>query len=192
MKQEKTNTVYYFNWWARSTGLFSVSWFNSPHHFNGTVFRCFPDSLFYWRITGTTTLPQQQNTANLKDLCEVWNTYFVFADISDHFSGSGWKNIALKRFATKYIHSQSKCPIFHSIQCSLCALCYFVVDTGVDICPNFGLTSCNLTFPTSTPLSGKWRTKQIMTKCSWIREKCDNILFFCQAIPHFHAFHTWD
>ena len=127
---------------------------------------------------GTTTLPQQQNTANLKDLCEVWNTYFVFADISDHFSGSGWKNIALKRFATKYIHSQSKCPIFHSIQCSLCALCYFVVDTGVDICPNFGLTSCNLTFPTSTPLSGKCRTKQIMTKCSWIREKCDNILFF--------------
>ena len=30
---------------------------------------------------GTTTLPQQQNTANLKDLCEVWNNYSALADI---------------------------------------------------------------------------------------------------------------
>ena len=30
---------------------------------------------------GTTTSPQQQNTANVKDLCEVWNNYSVFADI---------------------------------------------------------------------------------------------------------------
>ena len=28
---------------------------------------------------GTTTSPQQQNTANLKDLCEVWNNLSVFA-----------------------------------------------------------------------------------------------------------------
>ena len=27
----------------------------------------------------TTTLPQQQNTTNLKDLCEVWNNLSVFA-----------------------------------------------------------------------------------------------------------------
>ena len=30
---------------------------------------------------GTTTSPQQQNTAKLKDLCEVWNDYSVLADI---------------------------------------------------------------------------------------------------------------
>ena len=39
-----------FHWWARSTGLFSfVFWFNS-HYYDGSVFRCFVDSLCFWEI----------------------------------------------------------------------------------------------------------------------------------------------
>ena len=47
--RNKTN-ISYFNWWARSTGLFSVLWFNCPHHYDGSVFRCF-DSLYFWEIS---------------------------------------------------------------------------------------------------------------------------------------------
>ena len=36
---------------------------------------------------GTTTSPQQQNTAKLKDLCEVRIDYFVLADISGSREG---------------------------------------------------------------------------------------------------------
>ena len=45
--------------------------FNSHRH--GSVFRCFPDSAFFWRLSGKTTSPQQQNATELKDLCQVRN-----------------------------------------------------------------------------------------------------------------------
>ena len=41
---------------------------------------------------GTTTSPQQQNTAKLKDLCEVWNDYSVLADIFVSRAVGGKKN----------------------------------------------------------------------------------------------------
>ena len=46
---------------------------------------------------GTTTSPQQQNTANLKDLCEVWNNYFVFADIFGSLLGKLHEKGLLRR-----------------------------------------------------------------------------------------------
>ena len=49
---------------------------------------------FFGGSLGTTTSPQQQNTANLKDLCKVWNNYFVFfffSDISGSFLGQWGK-----------------------------------------------------------------------------------------------------
>ena len=55
---------------------------------------------------GTTTSPQQQNTARLKDLCEVWNNMLFLLTFLGHFSDSRWKSIAQKRFATKYILAQ--------------------------------------------------------------------------------------
>ena len=49
-----------------------------------------------WSL-GTTTSPQQQNTANLKDLCEVLNNYVVFADISGSFLGKWMKKHCMKK-----------------------------------------------------------------------------------------------
>ena len=46
---------------------------------------------------GANTSPQQQNTANLKDLCEVWNNYFVFADISGLFLGQCVRKHCMKK-----------------------------------------------------------------------------------------------
>ena len=45
---------------------------------------------------GTTTSPQQQNTANLKDLCEVWNNYSVLADIFGSPAVGGQENCIKK------------------------------------------------------------------------------------------------
>ena len=59
---------------------------------------------------GTTTSPQQQNTANLKDLCKVLNNYLFLLTFLGHFSGSQWKNIAWRKLAAKYILAQSKAP----------------------------------------------------------------------------------
>ena len=41
---------------------------------------------------GTTTSPQQQNTAKLKDLCEVRNNYSVLADIFGSWAVGGKEN----------------------------------------------------------------------------------------------------
>ena len=46
---------------------------------------------------GTTTSPQQQTIANLNDLCEVWNTHFVFPDISGSFLGKWVKKHCMKK-----------------------------------------------------------------------------------------------
>ena len=79
----------------------------------------------------------------------------------------GEKDIALKGFATKYILTIKIPPFSLPTMLFLCFM-FFLVDNGVDVCPNFGLTSCNQTFLTSTPLAGKCISKQ----------KCGNILFF--------------
>ena len=61
---------------------------------------------------GTTTSPQQQNTANLKDLCEVWNTYFVFADISGSCLGQWVKKHCIKKVCYEVYTFAIKMPHF--------------------------------------------------------------------------------
>ena len=134
--RKKTN-IYYFNWWARSTGPFSLFWFNSPHHYDGSVFRCFVDSLFFGGITGNNHLTSTTKRCKFKRLMsgikQWWWWWWllllfvvvVVVDNSGSFFGHRAKNIALKRFATKYVHSQSKCSPFHSLQCSLSVLYVF-------------------------------------------------------------------
>ena len=48
---------------------------------------------------GTTTSPQQQNTATLQDLCKVRNDYFT------KLQGCSFLEIAIRRFARQHLHS---------------------------------------------------------------------------------------
>ena len=61
---------------------------------------------------GTTTSPQQQNTANLKDLCEVWNNLSVFAYIFGSLFGQRVKKHCLKKVCYEvYIGTIVKPPV---------------------------------------------------------------------------------
>ena len=102
MKQEQ-NKYLLFYLWSRSTGPFSVFWFNSGYHYDGTVFLILS---FTGGLLGTTTSPQQQNTANSKDLCEVWKNNTVFLIFLGDFSGSGWKKKLHKRRLLWSIYSR--------------------------------------------------------------------------------------
>ena len=107
----KTN-IYYFNWWARSTGLFSVFWFNC-YHYDGSVFRCFANSLYFWGITGNNHLPSATKHRKFKRLMRGMEQLFCFCL---HFwvisLSVNEKVLHEKRFFTKYILLQSKAPLF--------------------------------------------------------------------------------
>ena len=61
---------------------------------------------------GTTTSPQQQNTAKLKDLCEVWNNLFVFAYIFGSLFGQWVKKHCIKKVCYEvYIGTIIKPPV---------------------------------------------------------------------------------
>ena len=55
---------------------------------------------------GTPTSPQQQNTANSKDLCEVWKNNTVFLIFLADFSGSEWKKTLHKKRLLWSIYSR--------------------------------------------------------------------------------------
>ena len=63
---------------------------------------------------GTTTSPQQQNTAKLKDLCEVWNNYSVLADNYLWVLGSGWKRKSHKKGLHRSLYWHNKNASFDS------------------------------------------------------------------------------
>ena len=93
---------------------FSVFWFNSPHHYVGSMFRCFVDSLYFWEIIGNNHLTSATKHRKFKRLMRGMKKLvcFCFVTFPVLFSRSGWKKIALKRFASKYILAQSNCPLF--------------------------------------------------------------------------------
>ena len=120
----KTPNIYYFNWWARSTGLSSVFWFNSPHYYDGSVFRCFIDPLYFWGITGNNYLTSATKHRKFKRLMRGMKQFVCFCLVTflGHFSRSGGKSIALKGFASKYILAQSNRLLFLCLPYSLCVL----------------------------------------------------------------------
>ena len=73
-----TSNGCYFYWWTRSTGPFSLFWFNSYHH-DGTVFRCFPDSLLYWRFTGNNHLTSATRCRKFKRFMRGMNERIILS-----------------------------------------------------------------------------------------------------------------
>ena len=68
---------------------------------------------------GTTTSPQQQNTAKLKDLCEVRNNYSVLADIFGSRAVGGKEN-CIKKVCTGVYIGTIKMPASTLLWLSLC------------------------------------------------------------------------
>ena len=68
---------------------------------------------------GTTTSPQQQDTAKLKDLCEVRNDYSVLADIFGYRTVDG-KEIRIKKVCTGVYIGTIKMPASTLLWLSLC------------------------------------------------------------------------
>ena len=61
---------------------------------------------------GTTTSPQQQNTAKLKDLCDVWNNLSVFAYIFGSLFGQWVNKHCIKKVCYEvYIGTIIKPPV---------------------------------------------------------------------------------
>ena len=64
---------------ARNTNLSSQGSGSALH---GSLFRCFPDSLYFWRLTRNNHLSSATKKYEIKDLCEVLNYYFALVNIS--------------------------------------------------------------------------------------------------------------
>ena len=75
---KKTNISYLTDEHVALNSAIAVFWLSSN---NDSVFAVFLVFSLSGGSLGTTTSPQQQDTAKLKDLCEVWNSYSVLADI---------------------------------------------------------------------------------------------------------------
>ena len=53
-----TENIFYINWWAL---ISENAVFSFKSHRHASVFRCFPDSLFFWRLTGNNHLTSATN-----------------------------------------------------------------------------------------------------------------------------------
>ena len=87
-------------------GPFSVFWLNSPHHYDGSVFRCFVDFLYFWGITGNNHLTSATKHDKFERLMrgkkQLLSLFFL--TFLDHYSGSCMKKVCCEVI---YILAQS-------------------------------------------------------------------------------------